>query len=81
MVFFRSYKLSISQFFSLSSRSSRSSIVIISFGNSSLTFDKFESHDEKDDFAFENVVVTAVTVFLALGVLLIDLKRFNFKHF
>jgi hypothetical protein len=54
---------------------STSSIFKISFGISSLT-DKLESHDENVDFAFENVAVTAVTVFLAVGVLLIDLKDF-----
>jgi hypothetical protein len=36
--------------------------------------DRFENHVEKVDFALENVAVTAVTVFLAVGVLLIDLK-------
>lgn len=36
--------------------------------------DKFESHEEKLDLALEKVVVTAVTVFLAEGVLFIDLS-------
>lgn len=47
----------------------------MSFGISSFTA-RLESHDENVDFAFENVVVTAVTVFLAACVLFIDLKEF-----
>lgn len=57
----------------LSPPPSLSSIVIMSFGNSSLT-DKLDSHDENVDFALEKVLDTAVTVFLALGVLFIDLN-------
>lgn len=67
-----SYKFSSSFSFSLL-YSFSSIVIIISFGNSSLT-DKLESHDENEDFALENVVVTAVTVFLALGVLFMDLQ-------
>jgi hypothetical protein len=40
----------------------------MSFGKLSSLL-KFDSHDENEDLALENVDVTAVTVFLALGVL------------
>jgi hypothetical protein len=44
-----------------------------SFASSSFT-DRLDSHVENVDFALESVAVTAVTVFLAVGVLFIDLK-------